>query len=276
MGPSTSSYSMVCGQREHFIFWDDIWLHERPLRDHCIDDRMNPLTHISEFWHDGQWNQIKLQSLHTQAGLPQRLIDDILKVPILAEEQDAPRWNLSGNGEFSLSSAWEAGRSHRPTILALEDIWNEVLNVSISIFNWRLLSNRIPVDSKLQWRKISLASKCNCCPTRPRCESLQHLFIQGYRASKVWEKFDEWFPGMTENLWYRDTIPDRLEKWSKRIQQPAKNHISRFMPCLILWFIWAERNNSRHNGTKFNPHNVCWSVQMHIQNLIVIGRVSPG
>lgn len=50
-------------------------------------------------------------------------------------------------------------------------------------------------------------------------------------------------------------------------------HISRILPCLILWFLWAERNNSRHNETRFLARNVIWQAQMHIQNLSARGLI---
>lgn len=44
-------------------------------------------------------------------------------------------------------------------------------------------------------------------------------------------------------------------------------HTSRILPCLIFWFLWAERNNCRHNDARFLGKNVIWQVQMHLQKL---------
>ncbi|XP_042023118.1 uncharacterized protein LOC121770454 [Salvia splendens] len=213
-------------------FWDDIWLGNEPLRGLCIDDRGSPSTPVAEFIKGGAWDEPKLQLLHDQAGLPQKIVTDILNTPILSGEPDIPRWTLSRRGEFSLASTWEALRVPRPIIQRLEDIWKAGLTTTIPIFIWRLLSNRIPVDSKLQWRKIELASKCQCCPHRPHTESLQHLFIQGVGASKVWREFDGWFEGSSPPLRINDTIPTRLEVWGTRLQQPGRKHLSRLMPYL--------------------------------------------
>lgn len=204
------------------------------------------MARISDFWTDGQWNQAKIQQLHDQEGLPQTVIEDIISMPILDGHQDYPRWILSQRGNFTLHSAWDTIRTHRPIIPALKDLWNMGISSSISIFIWRLLSNRIPVDTKLQWRNIELASKCHCCLNRPRIETLQHLFVQGEGALKVWNEFDAWFPGNSHPLRLNDTIPDRLESWSKRCGQPTKAHLSGVIPCLVFWFLWAERNKSRH------------------------------
>ncbi|KAL1549169.1 hypothetical protein AAHA92_17303 [Salvia divinorum] len=145
----------------------------------------------------------------------------------------------------------------------------------MSIFLWRLISNRIPVDVKLQWRKIELASKCYCCSERPNIEYLQHLFIQGEGAAKVWSKFDTWFLGRSYPLRREDSIPDRLDIWSKRGNHSAAKHISRLTLCLILWFLWAKRNKCQHKKVSFRLFSVVWQVQMHIWKLVDPGRLSP-
>ena len=156
----------------------------------------------------------------------------------------------------------------RPEFPGLKEIWHKGITNSMSIFIWRLLSNRVPVDAKLQWRKIDLASKCICCEVSPSIETLSHLFISGEGATEVWRTFNSWFVGQDYPLRESDSIPSRLEVWSNRIIQLKKMHLSRILPCLIFWFLWAERNNSRHNEIKFRGSNVIWQVQMHIQRLI--------
>ena len=200
--------------------------------------------------------------------MPLRTIEQILDIPILQGETDQPRWTLSKNGNFTLSSAWNLLRSRRPEIPGLKDIWHKGITNSMSIFTWRLISNRISVDAKLQWRRISLASKCVCCMVSPKIETLAHLFIRGEGASKVWEAFDPWFGGVGYPLRHTDPVPARMEIWAKRMKISAKMHLSRIMPCLIFWFLWSERNNCKHNETKFQGRNVIWQVQMHIHNLI--------
>ncbi|XP_047949120.1 uncharacterized protein LOC125194951 [Salvia hispanica] len=209
------------------LFWDDIWLGDTPVRELSLDERGDPSTRVADLWTDGHWDPAKLLLLHHQAGLPMQAIEDIISTPILDGEQDIPRWTLSKQGNFSLASTWATTRSQRPTIPGLEDLWNVGLTLSISIFIWRLLSNRIPVDTKLQWRKIELASRCLCCPDEPRIESLQHLFVQGSGAAKGWREFDKWFEGDLEPISLNDTIPERLEIWAKRYGRPSNLHLSR-------------------------------------------------
>ncbi|XP_042035116.1 uncharacterized protein LOC121781444 [Salvia splendens] len=256
-------------------FWDDIWLGDIPLRETCIDERGNPMTTVSEFFTNGTWDVPKLQLPHDQAGLPQPIIDRIRNTPIITEDPDVPRWTLSRRGNFTLAVTREVSRSQGPIIQGLEDIWKAGLTTSMAIFNWRLLSNRIPVDSKLQWRKIEIASKCNCCPHRPSTESLQHLFIQGVGVRRVWKEFDGWFEGPSSPLGINDTIPTRIEVWARRTQQPGRKHLSRALPYIIFWFLWAERNRSRHHELQFRANNVVWQTITFIRNNMENGRLKP-
>ncbi|XP_042041284.1 uncharacterized protein LOC121786722 [Salvia splendens] len=253
------------------LFWDDLWLGEVPLRELSLDDRGGPLVHVADYIIDGSWNEAKLRILQAQACLAQHIVREILDTPIISEGPDVPRWRLSHNGEFSLATTWETFRTERPIVQGLDDIWKAGLRSSIAIFVWRLLSNRIPVDTKLQWRRMELASKCQCCPHRPGIKSLQHLFIQGDGERGVWREFDSWFEGSSPPLRINGTIKERLEVWARRIQQPGKEHLSRVMPYLILWFIWAERNRSRHQSAQFKPFNVVWQVQVFIRNSMANG-----
>ena len=108
-------------RKGNILFWDDIWLGDRPLREICMDDRGNPQARVSDFWVDGQWNLPKLQLLHFQAGLPRQVIEKIIDTLIVQDEQDTPRWSLSKSGQFTLASAWQTIRSQRPIIPALEE-----------------------------------------------------------------------------------------------------------------------------------------------------------
>ncbi|XP_041999982.1 uncharacterized protein LOC121749477 [Salvia splendens] len=256
-------------------FWDDLWLGDAPLRELSMDDRGGPLVRVADFIMEGKWNEAKLRLIQAQAGLTPQVVRKILDTPIIPDGPDVPRWRLSRNGEFSLATTWETTRTQRPTIQGLDDIWKAGLTSSMAIFIWRHISNRIPVDTKLQWRKMEMASKCQCCPHRPGIESLQHLFIQGSGASAVWREFDSWFGGSSPPLRINDTIPDRLKVWAQRVRRQGRKHLGRAMPYIILWFLWAERNRSRHQSVRFKPFNVVWQVQTFIRNGMTNGTYKP-
>ncbi|XP_042035113.1 uncharacterized protein LOC121781441 [Salvia splendens] len=183
------------------------------------------------------------------------------------DERGRPEMLVS---ELVTDGTWDGAK-----LQGLEDLCQAGVTATIAIFTWRLLSNRIPIDSKLQWRKIELASKCQCCPRRPETESLQHLFIQGDGAIRVWREFDGWFEGNSPPIGLNDTIPSRIEVWATRLQQPGRKHLIRALPYLIFRFLWAERNRSRHHGTQFKASNVIWQVITFVRNNMINGKLRP-
>ena len=130
------------------------------------------------------------------------------------------------HGNFSTVSAWNLIRHHNPHTETFEAIWSPALTPSISIFVWRLLANRVPVDTKLQWRKVQPVSKCRCC-IQPKIESREHLFIRGEAAKKIWMYYAEWFtdyllfPGAGSDIEYRIGFCHHLTS-----QRTCKHHHS--------------------------------------------------
>ncbi|XP_042035462.1 uncharacterized protein LOC121781826 [Salvia splendens] len=87
---------------------------------------------------------------------------------------------------------------------------------TISIFLWRLLANRIPVDTKMQWRRISLASMCRCCKS-PQVESWLHLFVNGEAARRVWQHFVRWFPQVPAFGEAGENMELRFRWWQRQL-----------------------------------------------------------
>ncbi|KAL2227910.1 UNVERIFIED_CONTAM: putative ribonuclease H protein [Sesamum indicum] len=126
----------------------------------------------------------------------------------------------------------------------------------MSVFMWRLINDKLPVDEKLQKKGIQLASKCSCYN---HVESLQHVFIEGNGIRCVWEHFAKKFNMHLPNT---DNIVLLLNYW--RISALGQNHIRMIVPMLILWFGWLERNDVKHRNKNFNSERIKWKVHQHI------------
>ena len=144
---------------------------------------------------------------------------------------------------------------------------------STSIFVWRLLANRIPVDAKLQWRKVELASKCRCC-RYPGIETREHLFLQGEVATQVRSNIENWFPNLPRWNAANINLEKRIKFWHRWLCRSIKPHVSFIIPCLTLWVIWSERNGKIHRGTLFSAEIVMNQIRQHLQRLTTSGR--PG
>ncbi|KAG6527939.1 hypothetical protein ZIOFF_010074 [Zingiber officinale] len=99
---------------------------------------------------------------------------------------------------------------------------------------WNLL--KLPVDSILKLRGLSLASKCQCCLEE---ETWEHLFFYGPIALGVWRCFGQMFG--VDGFSY-------LEKWRYGSEWSIGGHIKEAIPFLILWNLWSGKNKAKHRA----------------------------
>ncbi|XP_042056303.1 uncharacterized protein LOC121800878 [Salvia splendens] len=254
--------------------WYDSWVLNTPLASLCSSSPTYPSLKVNELWAGEQWDEEKVRLLVEEEGFPEEIAEKILQTPFDRGARDRGRWKLSGNGDFSLASAWELVRNRAGKRLIFEMIWGKNIGLSISMFLWRLLANRIPVDAKMQWRGISLASKCRCCE-KPQVESRLHLFVNGEAARRVWQHFVRWFPQVPPFMEEGENIELRFRWWQRHLGIRAGYHLCTIIPCLILWFIWSERNENVHREKVFEVENVIRRVTSHLRNLILAKVLDP-
>ncbi|KAI0518958.1 hypothetical protein KFK09_006397 [Dendrobium nobile] len=116
----------------------------------------------------------------------------------------------------------------------------------------------------LQKKGIQLPSKCFCCSN---IESIDHLFVNGLIAQKVWTYFGG-LANKTLNTPHNNFI-SILKSWV----HVSKGHIFNLIPLLIVWYIWKARNDAKHNVIKMEASNIISNVrhkilQLHSYNLL--------
>ncbi|XP_012843177.1 PREDICTED: uncharacterized protein LOC105963331 [Erythranthe guttata] len=258
----------------HVYFWHDHWFGDGPLSG-IIDGGRLTSVRVEYYLVNGQWDRNKLAE-----DIPFEWIDRICSVPISGVSVDLPIWRASSNGKFFLTSAWALIRQqHTPTPL-LRIFLGSCLTRTISIFLWRLLLQRLPVDLKLQSRGTSLASRCYCCPDpsipvsslvsqsvgSPFVELIDHIFVESPTAKRVWHHFFYLF-GYTPA--HTTHIPQILLYWQHFTLHTLTHHthITTIVPCLILWFLWIARNDRNHKDIMVRASSIIYRVIQHIRIL---------
>ncbi|PKU60176.1 uncharacterized protein LOC110095807 [Dendrobium catenatum] len=107
---------------------------------------------------------------------------------------------------------------------------------------------------------LIIVSKCQCCY---HIENLNHVFINGPIATKVWIYFDNIFNVITS--FHYDSITSLLKDWFL----PIKGHIRNLIPIIICWYLWEIRNNSKHENIGMNALNVIAKVKNKVLQLFV-------
>lgn len=92
-------------------------------------------------------------------------------------------------------------------------------------------------------------------------------------ATQVWQKVAVWFPGLPRWNFAVANLEARIRFWHRRLCRSDKPHASTVIPCLILWFLWSERNNNIHRGTLFSAEIVFNRIKSYLQNLISAGKL---
>ncbi|XP_042031078.1 uncharacterized protein LOC121777785 [Salvia splendens] len=257
-------------------FWDDIWLGASPIRSLCVPGNDHPQSQaVASYWHELACDEDMLHSLSFWFGLPPDVIDQIRATSIELGAKDVRRWSLTSHGEFSVTSARESIRTRLPKREIFGLIWNQGLTPTISVFIWRRLFGRLPVDEKLQRRGIELASRCQCCRS-PSVESLSHVIFSSQSAVSAWEYFDAWFPSSHTLIHTSTDFALRLGHWRRSsFQRAPVMHISFLVPSLIAWFLWTERNDCKYGGRPFRHSHVIWQVTHHLHVLVLAGKLAP-
>ena len=206
---------------------------------------------VGEFFTSQGWNVPRLRE-----WVPEAVVQRIATIFFSPEQDDVMVWVPSPNGDFSVSSAWEAIRPKRSISLVDHYVWGPVVPLKVSFFAWRLLRRWLPLDCILQGKGVTLGSRCNCCQQSQ--ETVSHLFLHGTVAKAVWEHFLKTFGLFPANS---SSVASLLTHWFLSHSKVSAVHVRVLVPLLVLWFIWKSRNLARFQAGIFTPTQVISQIE---------------
>ncbi|XP_060183224.1 uncharacterized protein LOC132613196 [Lycium barbarum] len=142
---------------------------------------------VSELMTDGRWNVNKLIQM-----FPEDIVQHILQeidIKCASNEWDRPWWMMTSTGKFTVSSAWHLLRQKANVTVPFQNMWIKGVPFKISFFMWRLWKFKVPIDEVVASIGIPLVSKCCCCHNA-QIDTINHLFLCGDLAAKVWRYFN--------------------------------------------------------------------------------------
>ncbi|KAI0498656.1 hypothetical protein KFK09_019546 [Dendrobium nobile] len=241
------------------FFWQDKWLGNDSI-DSILNTSSNSSLKVNYFFNNNCWDIDKLFNV-----VPDCILQRILKMPININSKDIIMYNLSKDGYFYLKNAWNAFRSKGNCDNTFTQIWHKNIPSTISVFVWRALHRYLPTEDNLINKGFILASKCQCCFHN---ENMHHVLISGLVAVRTWVHFDDLFKLNCFNS--HISLISFLKCWLVNF----KGHIRNIIPCLIMWFLWLERNNSLFNGVRMCHLNVIQKVKDKMVALMAVNLIS--
>ncbi|KAH0679665.1 hypothetical protein KY289_020902 [Solanum tuberosum] len=175
---------------------------------------------------------------------------------------DKPWWIKTSTGKFSVKSAWEILRKKEEVNENCKMIWVQDLPFKISFFSWRVWTNRVPVAAVIAHWNPNQSQLCLCC-TVPARETMEHLFLKGEIANKVWQYFSS-AAGIL-GPWIQ--LKQSIKKWWDIQGNTRQKVIFQAIPNLILWFLWKRRNTVLHGGN-YTTSKVIWDINSTVQKFM--------
>ncbi|XP_060202283.1 uncharacterized protein LOC132630733 [Lycium barbarum] len=120
---------------------------------------------------------------------------------------------------------------------------------------------KVPIDEVVASIGIPLVSKCCCCQNA-QIETINHMFLCGELATKVWRYFNMG-AGLSMNC---VQVKQAIRSWWEAKCHFKMKTIYKAVPAFIVWEIWKWRNHRLHGGN-MNLNRVLYDINMNIHML---------
>uniref|UniRef100_A0ACD5WKF4 Uncharacterized protein n=1 Tax=Avena sativa TaxID=4498 RepID=A0ACD5WKF4_AVESA len=226
--------SFVAGDGQGVRFWLDPWLFPVPLGIQfpaLFAISASPSSLVAENFRDGLWNPLFRRTFNgVEAAELQSLMGALPMA--LSQGKDVAAWLLLPSGEFSVSSAYKA-LFQGPARTWSGPLWEAPLPLSIRIFVWQLLRDRLPSGVEVSKRNGPGDGRCPLCGTP---ESCSHIMFSCLAARFLWNFVQEAL-GPT---WQAQELGEFLQAQANRTG--GGRRLFWLLFAALSWTLWNVRN----------------------------------
>ncbi|CAN1222090.1 Putative ribonuclease H protein At1g65750, partial [Linum grandiflorum] len=239
------------GNGESIGIWGDRWI--ATLAGHFIPSSLNELAIDAKVRElidptTNQWD-----SELVERCFPGAVAEAVLQIPFRdMEEADKLIWSSSRDGNFTIKAGYAcwlkdflsansvAGRG-------LPEIWRNLWSICIppkvKHFMWQFLHNKLPTGNKMSKRSKRHGDECPFCGLP---ETQIHRFGDCQWSSRIRPSDDcyDWFSQVKAIA-----STEELAQW-----------------CMLLWFLWKERNAHLFNGFRMREDEIASSAVHYLTN----------
>jgi hypothetical protein len=155
--------------------------------------------------------------------------------------EDSIVWTLMPNGEYSMSSAYNAQFFGATNTCMNKMVWKAWAPPKLKFFAWLTTQNRIWTTDRLEKRGWNNCGLCQLC--KQTQESATHLFAHCRFTKRLWGMVKEWLglPSIRVHEWSGELSID--EWWSSMSYKASLiRKAMTSLTMLVSWTIWKERN----------------------------------
>lgn len=249
------------GEGDDTLFWKDDWLGMGKFKDKfpalfALSDQRDKKVFDMGGWGDNgwvwrfDWSGILQGESQSQFEALNRIIASFTPV---RGKRDAWVWVKESDGNFTVSSAYEAIFVHHPELEedAFKCLWKVSAPSNAIALGWRVLLDRIASKTNLQRRNVLVGEVfCSLCSTA--AESTFHLFFSCSCSSQVWTLVLQW---LGFNFVCPGSPLDHFNQFVGSMCCTNKNGLALVWLAVILQ-IWNGRNGAIFRGVSFEPATV--------------------
>ena len=169
------------------------------------------------------------------------------RAEVKREESDSSRWQLSGDGKFSVRSFFRSFKGNHSGNFPWKKIWKYKMPPRVSFLVWTASWGKVLTLDNLRRRGFCLAGRCFMC----KCddETVEHLFVHCEVARALWL-------GVLGYVCVSWVLPrkveDVLRSWHRKLRDKDSQLLWGLIPSCIFWCVWEERNGRCFQDTE-NP-----------------------
>lgn len=243
------------------FFWTDRWLNGEAFSVSTPElfklARFKKLT-VKQGLHNNKW-MTGLHSMNSEEQLTKFFqIWDKVQVVTLEPRKDKVVWNLTANGVYSCTSAYEAQfftRIHKPE---LSRVWRGMVEGKVRFYLWLLLQNRNWTADRLQARGWPHDALCSLCDQE--LETTNHLSLHCSFAKVIWDLFRRSTDDLCSAAATATSISEWWEHTGRGRGSKDRNKEEMTLAAYIVWNLWKERNRRVFEHKEMGPLELAASI----------------